>query len=197
MHASTVVALLGASSLALAAPAAAPKKFTLKAHVIKAVHPNAHSHFDGTFVYPIHTGAGTNDVQLVAQGNPEKEDPISAFINGTQLQFDFPNSPAPFLASLPTEVQYSAWQAVEINSIDGDSYGQFFLNSTGLQWSSIAPGKGKVGGPLDEFGGWLACDWWHQVPQLFWLNKAYNVTSTNGGKTSGNCEAIQLLPVYA
>jgi len=72
-----------------------------------------------------------------------------------------------------TQVAYSGWQPVRINlgygGSDAGSHG-FFLNSTGLQWNSA------VGSELaaDSFNGWVVCDWWHGVPQLFARLKGYN-----------------------
>ena len=53
---------------------------------------------------------------------------------------------------------YAAWQPVRINVGGGSTssdYGietGFFINSTGLQWSSS---PGNAGAAQDEFGGWL------------------------------------------
>ncbi len=53
---------------------------------------------------------------------------------------------------------YAAWQPVRINVGGGSTssdYGietGFFINSTGLQWTSS---PGNAGAAQDEFGGWL------------------------------------------
>ena len=53
---------------------------------------------------------------------------------------------------------YAAWQPVRIDAGAGSndsSYGiqdGFFINDTGLQWSSS---PGNAGTPQDLFGGWL------------------------------------------
>ncbi|KAJ9620122.1 hypothetical protein H2203_007886 [Taxawa tesnikishii (nom. ined.)] len=72
---------------------------------------------------------------------------------------------------------YAAWEPVRINAGLGD--GQFFINETGLQWGSET-----------AFGGWLVCDWWHGVPQLFakWGYYHYDNPSS--------CADVQLRPVY-
>jgi hypothetical protein len=60
------------------------------------------------------------------------------------------------------DTAYSTWQPVRIDagyggsSSRGDGDG-FFINATGLQWSST-PGADSA---LDSFGGWIVCDWWH------------------------------------
>lgn len=58
-----------------------------------------------------------------------------------------------------SDTAYSGWQPVRIDAGAGSSsrgLGEgFFINSTGLQWSS-APGANTS---LDSFGGWIMCDW--------------------------------------
>jgi hypothetical protein len=62
------------------------------------------------------------------------------------------------------DTYYSGWQPVRIDSGAGGSprgLGEgFFINSTGLQWNSN-PGNPAI----DEFGGWIICDWWHGMSQ--------------------------------
>lgn len=59
-----------------------------------------------------------------------------------------------------SQTAYTGWQPVRIDagaggtSSRGDGEG-FFINSTGLQWSS-APGANAT---LDSFGGWIICNW--------------------------------------
>ena len=66
-----------------------------------------------------------------------------------------------------SDTAYTGWQPVRIDagaggsSTRGDGDG-FFINSTGLQWSS-APGANAT---LDTFGGWIVCDWWHGKPGI-------------------------------
>lgn len=70
---------------------------------------------------------------------------------------------------------FAAWQPAYINV--GESDNQFFINATGVQ------AKG-------DFGGWVICDWWHGVPQLFHYFKGYETP------LSQSCEFVQLLPEY-
>jgi hypothetical protein len=46
---------------------------------------------------------------------------------------------------------------VTISVADGPDTSGFLFNETGLQWNYTG------------FQGWLACDWWHNTPQLFAL----------------------------
>ncbi|KMU91301.1 hypothetical protein CIHG_09178 [Coccidioides immitis H538.4] len=48
----------------------------------------------------------------------------------------------------------------------GDTTDGFFLDGDRLLWRDD-----------DEFRGWLVCDWWHGLPQLFWVPSARNETS--------------------
>ncbi|KAK3628321.1 hypothetical protein LTR56_018713 [Elasticomyces elasticus] len=64
----------------------------------------------------------------------------------------------------------------------------FFINSTGLQWTSS---PGKAGTSQDSFGGWLVCDWWYDDPQLFYHNKPHNYRSI-----PKNCAEVYLMPKY-
>ncbi|KAK4895383.1 hypothetical protein LTR27_006447 [Elasticomyces elasticus] len=91
---------------------------------------------------------------------------------------------------------YAAWQSVRLrlvepgyttSSPDAMENG-FFINATGLQWTS-APGQ--AGTSQDSFGGWLVCDWWDIFPQLFFRNKAQNYRSI-----PKNCAEVYLMPKY-
>ncbi|KAK5730799.1 hypothetical protein LTR15_000737 [Elasticomyces elasticus] len=90
----------------------------------------------------------------------------------------------------------AAWQAVSlrdemsgyITSSPNAIENGFFINSTGLQWTST---PGKAGTPEDSFGGWLVCDWWEIFPQLFFRNKAQNYRSI-----PKNCAEVYLMPKY-
>ena len=70
-------------------------------------------------------------------------------------EFDLGTS-FPWMLEMATNtVFYSAWQPVRLNaggySSDPSASG-FFLNETGLQWSSTPDAPGASG---DTFGGWL------------------------------------------
>lgn len=66
----------------------------------------------------------------------------------------------------PNTGQYAAWEPVRIDVGSGGNTtvaSGFFINGTGLQWTSSAGQNGTEG---DEFGGWLVCDWWHGGKRL-------------------------------
>jgi len=107
-----------------------------------------------------HTGAGLNDAVL----NSNRSRAIAGFTNATNItnpdggffqyqEFDL-GSAFPWGLYIQGGDAYSAWQPVRVNAGYGSGY--FALNSTGLQWYGYG-----------SFGGWLVCDWWHGVPQLF------------------------------
>jgi hypothetical protein len=109
------------------------------------------------------------------------------------------------------DTYYSGWQPVRIDAGAGGSLrglGEgFFINSTGLQWNSN-PGQPAI----DEFGGWIMCDWWHGkspepntaydvddsiltlsvagVPQLFFRLASYDLP------LPASCADIYLRPEY-
>lgn len=56
---------------------------------------------------------------------------------------------------------------------------ELFINETGLQW--IAE---------ESFGGWLACDWWHGSPQLFW--RVNYGSAQNLDQTVDTCTRVEL-----
>ncbi|KAK5695066.1 hypothetical protein LTR17_024651 [Elasticomyces elasticus] len=103
-----------------------------------------------------------------------------------------------YVMTIMAEAPYSdaAWQSVGLrddmsgyttSSPDAIENG-FFINSTGLQWTST---PGKAGTPEDSFGGWLVCDWWYTFPQLFSRNKHYNDRSI-----PKSCAEVYLMPKY-
>ncbi|KAH0141145.1 hypothetical protein KCU67_g14618, partial [Aureobasidium melanogenum] len=79
---------------------------------------------------------------------------------------------------------YAAWEPVRING--GSGAGGFFMNSSGLQYNSDPSGPAAS----NEFGGWLVCDWWHGVPQLFAKWSYYHYENPS------SCADVDLLPVY-
>jgi len=79
------------------------------------------------------------------------------------------------------DTAYSGWQPVRIDAGEAKSSSPrgkgdgFFINSTGLQWTS-APGANPA---IDTFGGWIICDWWHGKSRgllPFSLGPALNLT---------------------
>jgi len=111
---------------------------------------SSHTEHNNLYVESYHTGAGASDAVLA----PGLNSSAIFFLNGTNAQYDA-GTPFPWGINLAGDVNYAGWEFVTLNP--GYGSGNFFINSTGLQFT---------GG---QFGGWLACDWWHGLPQLFWI----------------------------
>ncbi|KAJ0422621.1 hypothetical protein BJY00DRAFT_71391 [Aspergillus carlsbadensis] len=141
----------------------APDSFYLK------TSGSENSAHNDLYVYGYHTGAGLNDAVLT----PDVGTASKAFMNGTNVQFDF-NSNFPWGLYPIGVTNYAAWQFVELNV--GYGAGDFSVNSTGLQWSEQ---KG--------FGGWLVCDWYHNAPQLFYIYRYYTA------EYPASCSRVKLL----
>ncbi|KAK0508166.1 hypothetical protein JMJ35_009250 [Cladonia borealis] len=126
---------------------------------------------EGLYVTSYHTGAGTSDVTL------EGIDVASVgFLNGTHQQFDY-DTPFPWGLQMGGDDNYAAWEFALINASYGDE--GFYFNKSGLQWNETEGG----------FNGWLACDWWHGVPQLFWNYVYYDYSIPS------SCAEVDLIPV--
>jgi len=133
------------------------------------------SNKSGLYVYGYHTGAGLNDAVLTSNISIASK----GFLNATYQQFDY-GTDFPWGLNLADVVQYTGWQPVQINTGYGSA--GFFTNSAGLQGSSDL-----------DFGGWLACDWWHSSPQLFYFIGGYaNLTTIT---TSCSAVNLQIVPV--
>ncbi|MDI1489153.1 MAG: hypothetical protein OHK93_008431 [Ramalina farinacea] len=88
------------------------------------------------------------------------EHAAKGFLNATYQQFDF-NTRDP----------------VSINT--GQQTVGFYFNETGLQWDYAE----------DGFAGWIVCDWWHGLPQLFWKYNFYEYL------LPCSCAQVELHPV--
>lgn len=114
--------------------------------------------FDNLWIVASHTGAGLNDAVLYEN----KTYAIKGFLNATNLTspdggflqeqlFDLGGG-FPY-GMITADVNfYAGWEPVRINAGDGE--GRFFMNSTGLQWTS-APGLSAA---EDGFGGEFGFD---------------------------------------
>lgn len=152
--------------------------------------------FENLYVYSYHTGAGLGDAIFTRNASAA---PVG-FLNATNTstaeapnyvqKFDL-GTQFPWSMNLAlADTAYSGWQPVRIDagaggSSRGDGDG-FFINSTGLQWNS-SPGGDPA---LDAFGGWIVCDWWHGVPQLFFRLSSYDLP------LPASCADIYLRPEY-
>ncbi|KAK0983102.1 hypothetical protein LTR91_011334 [Friedmanniomyces endolithicus] len=159
--------------------------------------------FDNLYLYAYHTGAGENDAVFdAALTNSSAKGFLAPVTNPTVpnnnfQQFDLGTQPYPWTMIMAEAVNfYAAWQPVRINVGGGSTssdYGietGFFINSTGLQWTSS---PGNAGAAQDEFGGWLVCNWWHEDPQLFFRNIYYNTPELF---TPCSCADVYLMPEY-
>lgn len=130
------------------------------------------------FVSSYHSGAGENNVTLVAHSEATK-----AFLNpdGGHQEFDLGASyPYGFVMGAETAIKGASLVAIDAGVGDAG----FSIPSTekGLTWNNTA------------FGGWLACNITTQTTglQLFWRNK----TEERKGKASKGCESVRLAPEY-
>ncbi|KAK3721049.1 hypothetical protein LTR37_003339 [Vermiconidia calcicola] len=146
-----------------------------------------------------HIAAGLSDAVLLS----DQSAGITGFLNGTNGQvneityqnqvFDLGNDFAWTLLPVPSVNFYAAWQPVRVQAGDGPSdlqsdSGFWIDNENGLQWTSApqdAPGSGS-----DAFGGWLVCNWWHGVPQLFFR------ISNEEALAPCSCADVWLCPEY-
>jgi len=140
---------------------------------------------DGLFAVAWHSYAGGNDVALLP--NTTDTPATVGFLNGTFALFDLegPLSWGLFLENLDGDSYWDNWNAVGINAGSGDSSNDgvsngFFLGPDGLTSN------------LFDWGGWLACDWARQVPQLFWFTSFVDVSP---GNIPSSCAVVQLCQV--
>ncbi|THV92057.1 hypothetical protein D6D25_09531 [Aureobasidium pullulans] len=146
--------------------------------------------FDNLWLVASHTGAGLNDAVLYTN----QSSGIKGFMNATNITqpngqpyfnqlFDLSGS-FPWGLIIADVNFYSAWEPVRINA--GDGQPSFFFNSSGLQWTE----NPSVPADQNAFGGWLVCDWWHGVPQLFAKWSYYHYENPS------SCADVNLLPIY-
>lgn len=113
--------------------------------------------FDGLWLYAYHTGAGMNDAML----SRNKTHAIAGFLSSSDvttpdgdplsgLKFDLGTEDITWGMEPEISVNiYAAWQPVRINvGVEPGNYSAFFVNETGLQWTTSATGI------PDSFGGW-------------------------------------------
>ncbi|KAI9829587.1 MAG: hypothetical protein M1819_006092 [Sarea resinae] len=110
--------------------------------------------YENYYLAVFHTGAGTNDATFVK--NITGATP--AFQRNDSIIFDLEDGGADgFGLDVPQGNDYYAqWESVSINSIQAPS--------TGLSIDGEKPG---IWSSDESFGGWLVCQWYHGVPQLF------------------------------
>lgn len=153
-----------------------PSRYYLKTSVIDGGNADKND----LYVSSYHTGAGLGDATLI----PFSTTGTVGFLNATHQQFDLHSSVPVAMIMEPSENLDVSWNFVRINDLAlDDGYGSsdgFFFNASGLQWE----GRG-----VGVFAGWLACDWWHGIPQLFWV---FFFVPT---EFPSSCAQVQLFPV--
>ncbi|CAG7937285.1 unnamed protein product [Penicillium salamii] len=145
------------------------------------------------YVYAYHTGAGLNDAVLTKDVNAAS----SVYLNGTNAFFDFNTEllwgvvatgdnkytceclplESCVLISIRANENSTAWERILINAGQGSN--GFSAEGSSFIWSEAS-----------GFGGWLVCNWYHNAPQLFYLNRNYNATIPS------SCSKIQLKAEY-
>ncbi|CAG7971834.1 unnamed protein product [Penicillium salamii] len=120
------------------------------------------------YVYAYHTGSGLSDAALTNDVNTAS----SVYLNGTNALFDF-NTKFPWGFVVTSNTKYAYWDPILINA--GQSSTGFSVKGNNFLWSEAS-----------GFGGWLVCDWNHNAPQLFYLNRYYDTTIPS------SCSKVQL-----
>ncbi|KAF3163657.1 hypothetical protein TWF106_010548 [Orbilia oligospora] len=145
------------------------QKFKVQTKVIEG-----NRKFDGLWASLYHTGAGTADVYF----HNNRTAAFSAFLNHTQFQWVYTGvSQIPYALNLQYQT-YATWGPLEVSPGYGsDYYGKGFVFKNGNQ----------IVDKFEEWTGWLVCDWWHQVPQLFWTQIGAKV------KVIPSCAKVQLI----
>ncbi|OOQ82308.1 hypothetical protein PEBR_39614 [Penicillium brasilianum] len=130
------------------------------------------SHHNNLYVYAYHTGAGFNDAVLDKNGTIAS----SFYLNGTNALADL-GTDFPWGVIATGDTNYASWEPIEINAGSGSE--GFSIENGNFVWSEA-----------NGFGGWLVCDWYHNAPQLFYLNRYYKPTIPS------SCSKAQLKVVY-
>ncbi|KMP06255.1 hypothetical protein CISG_02391 [Coccidioides immitis RMSCC 3703] len=113
---------------------------------------------NGQYLSSYHIQAGASDAVLV----PDVERASKGFLSGSNQMISSESEIS--WGMVLNAPKYSQWANVQIRA--GDTTDGFFLDGDRLLWRDD-----------DEFRGWLVCDWWHGLPQLFWVPSARNETS--------------------
>ncbi|OAP61616.1 hypothetical protein AYL99_03819 [Fonsecaea erecta] len=169
----SIVSLVSASPLQARQTIDPPARYLLQTKVVNGAHKDSGTNKTDLWLYSYHTGAGLGDAAL----SSNKSWAWQGYLNESQQLFTYTgNLGGPWPLSIGYG-PYQQWNQVGI-SIAGITslYAGFFFNSSGLQFNAST-------------GGWLACDWWHGVPQLFQAN-GYPY-----GPLPNSCSKVELQPV--
>lgn len=122
--------------------------------------PNQESkaHYNGLYLRSYHTGAGLGDAVLGSTpgdtiGCLTPNPPIETYSPWAPnfQTFDIGND-FPWHMIMGPSNSYQAWTTVQISAAGTPSDG-FFINATGLQWSTVSPEPKYLS--LEIFGGWF------------------------------------------
>ncbi|KAJ9641865.1 hypothetical protein H2201_003745 [Coniosporium apollinis] len=128
--------------------------------------------FTNLYLHAYHSGAGLNDAVFLA----DRTRAARGFLNGTYAVF---NLGSQFYYGMRTGyVPYGSWGPVYINARTGD---RGFVISDGRFV--------RVDG---NFGGWMVCDWWRNVPQLFMKFRF----GAERAVIPGSCAEVDLIVEY-
>ncbi|PGH27072.1 hypothetical protein AJ80_01258 [Polytolypa hystricis UAMH7299] len=106
---------------------------------------------DGLYVSSFHTGAGLSDAVV----QPVRGDAAKGFLKDTHQQFQIGDE-LEWAMVMGVDANFSRWDSVHINA--GRGTPGFSIDAGKLHWKEDG-----------EFQGWLVCNWWHGIPQLFWI----------------------------
>lgn len=114
------------------------------------------------------------------------------YLNGTLEQVDLGTTSQEWWLEMTIDVINARWYPVGMHSPHNNWFGTFWVNDTGLQWTpnvTPPPHTGNQAIADTYFAGWMVCDWWHGVPQLFYRLGGYNDT-----KLPSDCGMVNLVP---
>ncbi|CRG91240.1 hypothetical protein PISL3812_08288 [Talaromyces islandicus] len=123
------------------------------------------------YVEAYHTGAGLADAVLTTSSSAAGK----FYLNETYLQMDI-GQEFTYGFELGGATNYAGWEFVEVNA--GQGISGFVVENNHVVWNET------------EFSGWLACDWWHGAPQLFWTVAYENFTYPS------SCSPVQLTQAF-
>ncbi|MCJ1467053.1 hypothetical protein MMC07_005675 [Pseudocyphellaria aurata] len=170
MHFVTILASVALSlNLVVATPVAATTTPITKASNLvrfkTRVHPGQDTSKNGLYLSCYRIGAAFYDVVF----GKEPAVGVKGFINNGTLQFDL-GTDFPLYLRLGSINPYDEWFSVWM--VPGSPTEGFAIKDRKLVCNGSAFG--------DWFNGWLVCDWYHDMPQLFWkATWSQNVTTSN------------------
>ncbi|EKV11973.1 hypothetical protein Pdw03_6952 [Penicillium digitatum] len=167
-----LASLLLLATSAIAAPVTITTRQSKRFH-LKSTGATNENH-NNLYVYAYHTGAGLNDAVLTKDASIAS--PI--YLNGTNALVDLKTEFSWGLIATG-DTNYGSWEPIVINAGSGGSSGYSIKGDSTFQWSESS-----------GFGGWLVCDWYHNAPQLFYLNRYYTATIPS------SCSKVQLKIEY-